>query len=584
MSSSSGGREGEAEGERDRMGERHEDGGANDGCIPATYFLDNDGDGYGAPMQNLEGCMKPKGYATNADDCDDGNENIYPGAEELCDGLDNDCNREIDDGLTAPSQECFAGRGECRRAGLEYQVCEGAAGWSTDYRNCDASAGEAAAELCDGLDNDCDETNDNNLTRPSRECYISVAGCRRPGMEYRACEGAAGWSAQYQNCEADALSEEVCDALDNDCDGFIDNHCAREISAGYRATCMTLGDTSVRCWGYNGLGQLGDGTNTERHTPTPVSGLRGAVGISLGQHHACALLEEGSVRCWGANSYGQLGDGTSTDSSVVPIAAVSGVGSAVQLSAGFHHTCAVLENGSARCWGKNENGQLGNGTNNDGGPTPPVTVSGLAGIIQISGGENHTCAVSADGSAYCWGRDQYGRLGTGSSDYPDPHTPALISTLSDVAQISAGMWHTCAVSADGSAYCWGANPYGQLGNGSAYLFRPSDSTPGLVSELEDASQITAGDEHTCALLGDGSARCWGYNIAGRLGDGTVIDRYTPVAVFGLSDAVRLSTGSAHTCAVLEDGSARCWGNNSYGQLGDGTTQSRTTPVEVVWTE
>jgi len=272
------GEEGEAEAADAREGEAEAES-EEESCEKGLWYRDQDGDGFGDARDKspTESCDMPEGYASLPADCDDGNPDIHTLAQERCDDVDHDCDGDPYNGFSNLGLPCDSGQlGECYREGA-YRCDEERA-----VVRCDYEAVSREEEICDGLDNDCDGTNDNDLTLPSRRCYISVAGCRRPGIEYRICEGAAGWSVEYQNCEAAALSEEVCDGLDNDCDGFIDNHCAREISAGYRSTCMTLGDTSVRCWGYNEVGQLGDGTNTERHTPTPVSLLRGAVGISVG--------------------------------------------------------------------------------------------------------------------------------------------------------------------------------------------------------------------------------------------------------------------------------------------------------------
>jgi alpha-tubulin suppressor-like RCC1 family protein len=361
---------------------------------------------------------------------------------------------------------------------------------------------------------------------------------------------------------------------------------APAITAGYRHTCAVLGDGTARCWGDNTYGQLGDGTNTERHTPVPVCAvsatapctaandiLAGAVAISAGYYHTCAVLSDGTARCWGDNAYGQLGDDAAEFVSTTPVA-VSGLSDAVAVAAGHGHTCALLSNGTAMCWGDNIYGQLGDGTAER--SDTPVAVSGLTNAVAISAGYYHTCAVLSDGTARCWGLNNRGQLGDGTTK--DSDTPVAVSGLSNAVVISAGDWHTCALLSNGTARCWGDNTDGQLGDGTAGTH---STTPVAVSGLSNVVAISAGWERTCAVLSDGTARCWGRNDYGQLGDGTSgTNRLTPVTVSGLGNAVAISAGWYQTCALLGNGTARCWGSNAFGQLGDGTTTDHDTPVTV----
>jgi alpha-tubulin suppressor-like RCC1 family protein len=351
------------------------------------------------------------------------------------------------------------------------------------------------------------------------------------------------------------------------------------IAAGGSHTCA-LTSGGVKCWGDNGVGQLGDGTSADKSTPVDVLGLgSGVQAMAVGGNHTCALTSGGGVKCWGDNDYGQLGDGTSADKRT-PVD-VAGLGSGVQaIAAGGNHTCA-LTSGGVKCWGWNESGQLGDGTSGSGADkNTPVDVAGLgSGVQAIAAGGNHTCALTS-GGVKCWGDNYRGQLGDGT--LAGKNTPVDVLGLgSGVQAIAAGdnflYSHTCALTSGGGVKCWGANDYGQLGDGTT----ASKSTPVDVAGLGSGVQaIAAGGEHTCALT-SGGVKCWGYNYRGQLGDGTTASKSTPVGVSGLSSGVQASAaGRLHTCALTSGGSAKCWGYNSSGQLGDGAAW-RTTPVDVL---
>jgi alpha-tubulin suppressor-like RCC1 family protein len=352
---------------------------------------------------------------------------------------------------------------------------------------------------------------------------------------------------------------------------------AAAVGAGGFHTCTLTSGGAVKCWGFNSDGQVGDGTKIDRTTPVPVSGLSsGVIALSAGVFHTCALTGGGSAKCWGADFNGQLGDGTTTGSST-PVS-VSGLSSGViALSAGSFHTCALTSGGAVKCWGFNADGQLGDGTQTD--SATPVPVSGLSsGVTALSAGGDHTCALTSGGAVKCWGINANGQLGDGTQT--DSPTPVSVSGLSSgVIALSAGNAHTCALTSGGAVKCWGLNAEGQLGDGTQVDRSAPVSVSGLSSGV---TALTADGIHSCAVGSGGAAECWGSNAQGQLGDGTTIERDTPVSVSGLSSGViALSAGAHHTCALTSGGAVKCWGLNAEGQLGDGTTTDRLTPVSVV---
>jgi len=349
------------------------------------------------------------------------------------------------------------------------------------------------------------------------------------------------------------------------------------IDAGWAHTCALASNGGVKCWGGNYQGQLGNGSTANSTVPVAVSGLSSGISaISGGGYHTCALTSSGGLKCWGDNEEGQLGNGNNTNSTV-PVN-VSGLSSGVNaISAGGYHSCALMVSGGVKCWGDNYYGELGNGNTAD--SNVPVNVSGLSsGVSAISAGGVHTCALLTSGGVKCWGYNEFGQLGNGNNT--NSKVPVNVSGLSSgVSAISAGGFHTCALLTSGGLKCWGSNGFGQLGNGNNTDSNVPVNVSGLGSGI---SAISGGEYHTCALSSGGGVKCWGRNYYGQLGNGNNIHSNVPVDVSGLSYGVSaISAGQYHTCALTYGGGVKCWGYNGSGQLGNRNHTDSNVPVNVV---
>ncbi|MCQ9377948.1 hypothetical protein [Methyloversatilis sp. XJ19-49] len=358
---------------------------------------------------------------------------------------------------------------------------------------------------------------------------------------------------------------------------------ALAIAAGNGHSLAMGSDGTLYAWGNNDSGQLGDGSTQQRPTPVQVSLPVGvsALSVSAGRAHSLATGSDGRLYAWGSNSFRQISDGSLASLRATPVQVRLSTGvSALSVTAGDDHSLAVGSDGNLYAWGSNSDGQRGDGSTFP--PGRPVQVSLPAGVSarSLAAGATHSLAMGSDGMLYAWGGNSDGQLGDGS--YTGRATRLQVSLPAGVSAlgVAAGGVHTLAMGSNGTLYAWGGNEYGQLGDGSAAFRTPPVrvSLPAGVSALD----IAASGDHSLALASDGTLYAWGGNAVGQLGDGSTSDRTTPVAVSlpaGVS-ALGVAAGASHSLVAASDGRLYAWGENRYGELGDGSTLQRTTPVQV----
>ncbi len=454
-----------------------------------------------------------------------------------------------------------------------------------DVSDCGGRCGD---DLIQSTYEECDGTDLGGLSCESLGFYPGILQCTATcAFNTTGCTGSCGdglVQAAYEQCEPGNANTLTCRSMSHFTGEICDETCqydegrcldATQVSAGTQFTCARLSDGSVRCWGANGEGQLGTGViSTGSNVPVPTVPLPPVTSVHAGGGHACALLADNTISCWGSNNYGQLGLGN-TLSPVLNPAGITSLTSVTQPELGIVFTCTRQNDQSARCWGRNNQGQLGIGSNVD--QSTPATVSLVPGVIRISTGAQHACAiVDPGGTLRCWGDNVYGQLGDDSTI--DRSSPVTVSTSGNIFAVAAGGTHTCAIDTSGVTWCWGQASSGQIGDGITFGLR---TLPVQPDWNQTAVAITAGYQHTCALTAGGAVYCWGENSSGQCGSGSTSDRTRPSQVSGITNAVAITAGDTHTCALLATGVIRCWGSNNYGQLGDGTTTMRTLPVEVL---
>jgi alpha-tubulin suppressor-like RCC1 family protein len=359
---------------------------------------------------------------------------------------------------------------------------------------------------------------------------------------------------------------------------IISNHSfAQRIAAGGRHSLAICADSTVEAWGYNGFGQLGNENTTEQHSGTQVTGLTGITQVAGGLFHSLFVKSDGTVWACGRNVLGPLGDGTDDDKTI-PVQ-VSGLTGIIQAAGGGEHSLFLKSDSTVWACGNNSSGQLGDGTNVS--KNTPVQVIGLTGVIQVAGGAEFSLFLKKDGTVWACGHNGFGQYGNGTN--ASSNIPVQVSGLSGIVQLSAGEWHSLFVKKDGTVFSSGRNQYGQLGDGTA----EDTNTAVLITTLSGITQAEAGGIHSVFLKNDGTVWSCGLNSGGnnngQLGDGTEVDKLTPVQVipaWGSGHIVRAEATREHSLFLHSDGLLWATGRNNYGQLGYGdfTTANSHTPV------
>ncbi len=361
----------------------------------------------------------------------------------------------------------------------------------------------------------------------------------------------------------------------------------QSVSTGLLHACALTTDSRAFCWGWGERGQLGNGATEDMNAPVAVAGNLTFAAVIAGGGHTCGITTQDEGYCWGFILSGQLGNGANT-SALEPVAISGGLAFAQISASAGSVTCSISNQGPAYCWGFNQDGQLGDGTSID--RSTPVEVQGGLLFRTISTGTFHVCGITDTDEAWCWGRNSDGQLGDGTT--AGSTTPVMVSGGLAFSAIDVGFEHTCGVTTDGDAYCWGTNPFGQLGDGgSNNSLEPSQITNGT-----DYAAVSAGGSYSCGVKTDGVGWCWGFNQSGQLGNSAAafcLDpndpneqlgfscSLTPVQVNGQLSFQGLNANTQHTCGITNGSVVYCWGLGDRGQLGNGESGSNFLSVDPV---
>jgi len=470
------------------------------------------------------------------------------------------------------------------------EVCEGQCVVTTSGAACAlATCGDGTLHAGEA----CDDGNGDDTDACTTVCQLASCG---DGIENGDEDCDRGSGVAGDGCSDDCTWEVV------------------EVTAGMIHTCARRADGAVKCWGDNTFGALGLGDERDRgigpgemgqSLPAVELGTgRRASSLALGASRTCVLLDDGHVKCWGYNDGGQLGLGDYRNrgddpgelGDALPAVDLGRDIAAVAVAAEQLATCALLEGGRVKCWGRNVNRELGlddprltigQEPGDMGDQLPFVNLGGGLTASALAAGDFHACALSSDGRVTCWGQ----RFSSGFWEGSGGRLPTVeLVSSAPVTALEAGSSHDCVLLQDGRVKCWGYSSYGQLGlgdlaeRGTDGVALGDDLSAVDLGDDRKAIALAAGDFHTCALLSDGSVKCWGQNQYGQLGLGDTAtrgdesdetgDNLLTVELGSGRRAISISAGYGHSCALLDDGSVKCWGRNQYGQLGVGDTEAR----------
>lgn len=507
---------------------------------------------------------------------------------EHCGACNNDC------GAKARVDET-----SCLASTCQILSCE--IGWG----NCDADSDNGCeadlqtADRCGACNQSCEDL-PNNVAAPAcvdfecaLECHDDWADC--DGDFRNGCEKPS--SNDRENCGGcGEVCTSVCEA--KTCQGIVD-------LAGrvLQSNCVIMSSGTLYCWGLNKAHQLGRGSDPGIPThPQPVHALPGgeplvAKSVAAGEDNTCAVLQNGKAVCWGSGSNGMLGNGTTDGSSSTPGYVQDGDTNAdlegvEEITFSRFAACARLSTGQVKCWGWNLFGGLGRGdtgtyTNAEAYFVldPEKKTLPITGVAEIQGGMGHFCARMDDGKVMCWGMNGDEQIGGMADVGFEVPWATEIAGVANARQLAVGGWFNCARLVDQTVACWGANHSGNLGLGRDVDGGPA---PRAVPGLAQVVDLAASDSHVCAVLADGTAKCWGDNDKGQCGDGTQDAVHSPNTVLRnedgdpLQDVKRMITGSSFSCALLGDDSVHCWGSNTYHSLGNPDPSRQPWPTPVEW--
>ncbi|MBP6729612.1 MAG: hypothetical protein KA129_08315 [Microthrixaceae bacterium] len=536
-----------------------------DACELRTWFIDLDSDGHGDPTTSTARCDVPLAWVLAGDDCDDACVDCHPGGIEACDAAmrDEDCDGTANSGcacVSGATRPCGAttDEGACV-IGVERCV-DGA--WAA----CDGGVGPRA-ETCDGVDEDCDGTTDGS-TATCPEVPNATQRCVSGACAIDACE--AGW----EDCDRDPV---------NGCEGRVGSCCpagcawgcsgdvcrsAVQVAIGRNFACALRDDGRVACWGDDGFGVLGDGSEDPRPLPGLVPGVTDAIGVTAGWYAVCALRTGGRLSCWGRNSAQEFGLGRDGPDELSTPTELTFPFPVVDAAIGLAHSCVVLGDGSVWCSGDNNFGQLGDGTTLS--RRSFTRVVGVAGATALSTYESSTCALRADDRVSCWGSCSGHACGVGM--YSGVETPMEMTGITNAVQVTVGDAHTCVRLADATMACVGRNAEGQAGIGttespiSAAVATPGMSAVALVSAFQATYSVTA------------SGQAWTWGPPQRRGDESLVHILAPTRSPNLDRMTDIDAGAFLACGV-RDGAVYCWGVG--GLLADGVFSDSRSPVRTI---